>query len=49
LIDHYENMNKDELLAEDEAAREADGQTIMMIPTEFAPAVRELTARNTRA
>jgi hypothetical protein len=27
LKDHYENMDEDELLAEDEAAREADGQT----------------------
>ena len=45
LIDHYENMDEDELLAEDEAAREAEGQTIMIIPTDLVPAVRELIAR----
>jgi hypothetical protein len=49
LIDHYENMDEDELLAEDEAAREAEGQTIMMIPTDLVPAVRELLARGTSA
>ena len=45
LIDHYENMDDDELFAEDEAAREAEGQTVMMIPTDLVPAVRELIAR----
>jgi hypothetical protein len=49
LIDHYENMSDDELLAEDEAAREAEGQTIMMIPTDLVPAVRELLTRKTSA
>ena len=49
LIDHYENMAEDELLAEDEAAREADGQTVMMIPTDLVPAVCELLARRTSA
>jgi hypothetical protein len=49
LIDHYENMDEDELLAEDEAAREAEGQTVMMIPTDLVPAVRELISRRTIA
>lgn len=49
VIDHYENMSEDELLAEDEAAREAKGQTVMIIPTELVPAVRELLARKTSA
>jgi hypothetical protein len=47
LIDHYENMDEDELFAEDEAAREAVGQTIMIIPTDLVPTVRELIARKT--
>jgi len=45
LIDHYENIEEDDLLAEDEAAREAEGETIMMIPTDLVPAVRELISR----
>ena len=49
LIDRYENMDEDELLAEDEAAREAEGQTIMIVPTELVPAIRELIARKTSA
>lgn len=42
-------MSTDELLVEDEAAREAEGQTIMIIPTDLVPAVRELIARKTSA
>ena len=49
VLDHYENISEDDLLAEDEAARNADGQTIMMIPTELVPAVRKLLARRTSA
>jgi hypothetical protein len=45
LIAHYEQMDEDEQLAEDEAVQEAEGQTIMVIPTELVPAVRELIAR----
>lgn len=46
LIDHYEQMGDDELLAEDEAAQESDGQTIMIVPSDLVDAVRELIARN---
>lgn len=49
VIDYYENMSEDELLAEDEAAREADGQTVMIVPTDLVPAIRELIARKIKA
>ncbi len=49
LIDHYEQMDEDAQVAEDEAAQEAEGQTVMVIPTELVPKVRELIARKTSA
>lgn len=47
VLAHYENQTQDEALAEDEAAFLTNGQTIMEIPTELVPAVRELVARHT--
>ena len=49
LIDHYDTMSDDELTAEDEAALEAKGQTLMVVPTELVPSVRELIARKATA
>lgn len=45
VIDHYESQSEEEALAEDEAAYEQDGQTIMELPTELVPKVRELIAK----
>jgi len=45
LIAHYDHMDDDAIIAEDEAAPETAGQTMMVIPTELVPAVRELIAR----
>jgi hypothetical protein len=49
LIAHYEQQSEDEQVAEDEAAQEAPGQTLMAVPTELVPAVRELIARKSSA
>ncbi len=49
LIDHYENMSDEELTAEDEAAQETEGQTLMMVPTELVPEIRALIARKSSA
>lgn len=46
LIAHYEQMDEDELLAEDESAQDTDGQTLMIVPTDLVPEVRALMARN---
>lgn len=46
LIAHYEQMDEDEQVAEDEAAAETKGQTLMIVPTELVPSVREIIARN---
>ena len=45
LIEHYDEMDDDALIAEDEAAQEETGQTLMVVPTGLVPAVRELIAR----
>ena len=45
LIGHYDQMDDDELTAEDEAALDAEGQTLMVVPTELVPSVRELIAK----
>lgn len=49
VLDHYESQSGDEAVAEDEAAFATDGQTMMEIPTELVPAVRELLARHKAA
>jgi hypothetical protein len=45
VLAHYENQSEDEQFAEIEAAREAEGTTMMAVPTELAPEVRALIAR----
>jgi hypothetical protein len=45
VIEHYENQTEDEQFAEIEAAREAEGITLMAVPTELVPEVRALLAR----
>ena len=42
VLDHYENQTEDEQFAEIEAAREAEGITLMAVPTELVPEVRAL-------
>ena len=45
LIEHDDSRTKEETIAEDEGAFEQDGQTVMIIPVELAPAVAALIAR----
>ena len=45
LLAHYEAQTEEEALAEDEAALEDPSQTVMGIPNELVPEVRELIAR----
>ena len=49
VLEHYETQTEDEALAEDEAAFEMSGQTMMEVPTELVPAVRELLAKHKAA
>ena len=45
VLAHYEGQSEDDAVAEDEKAFENQTQTVMEIPTELVPAVRELLAK----
>jgi hypothetical protein len=45
VLRHYEEQTDEEAVAEDEAACEAPAYTVMEVPVELAPAVRELIAK----
>ena len=49
VLAHYESQSEEEAVAEDEAAFDELGQTLMEVPTELVPAVRELIAKHTPA
>ncbi len=46
VITHYEGQSEDDAVAEDEAGLEAPTSTLMGIPRELVPAVRELLAKH---
>jgi hypothetical protein len=45
VIAHYEQQTEDEAVAEDEAAYESQGQTVMIVPTELVPQIRQMLGR----
>lgn len=45
VLSHYEDQSEQEAVAEDEAAVEDKTQTVMEIPNDLVPAVRELIAK----
>lgn len=45
VLAHYENQTEEEAVAEDEAAYEQDGQSMVEIPYELVPKVRNLIAQ----
>ena len=42
LAEHYDNQTEDEQVAEHEAAMQAEGQTVMVVPTELVPEIVKL-------
>ena len=46
VIEHYEVLTEGEAVAEDEAAFEDPTQTVMEVPNDLVPAVRELIAKH---
>ncbi len=46
VMQHYERQTDAEAVAEDEAAHAAARQTVMIVPTEVVPAVRDLIAKS---
>jgi hypothetical protein len=45
VIEHYEDQSEEQAVAEDEAASEQRDQTLMEVPNELVPTVRELIAK----
>jgi hypothetical protein len=45
VLAHYEKQSEEESVAEDEASYESSKQTVMEIPNDLVPAVRELLAK----
>jgi hypothetical protein len=45
VLRHYESQSEEEAIAEDEAALEGTAGTVMEVPTELVPQVRELIAK----
>jgi len=46
VLEHYEKQTEDDAVAEDEAAFESRTETVMQVPNELVPAVRELIAKH---
>jgi hypothetical protein len=46
VLAHYEEQTEDEAVAEDEAAFEDSTQTVIEVPHELVPAIRELIAKH---
>ena len=49
VLEHYESQSDEEAVAEDEAAFESTTHTIMEVPVELVPEVRELLAKRREA
>jgi hypothetical protein len=45
VLSYYERQSDEEAAAEHEAALSRSGETLMTVPTEIVPAVRELISR----
>jgi len=48
VLEHYEAQTEEEAVAEDEAAYEDPSQTLMEVPNDLVPQVRELIAKQAR-
>jgi hypothetical protein len=46
VLGHYESQTEEEAVAEDEAAFEGHTETVIEVPSELVPAVRELIAKH---
>jgi type II secretory pathway component PulC len=49
VLEHYEGQSEEQAVAEDEAAFEQRDQTLMEVPNELVPTVRELIAKRRKA
>jgi hypothetical protein len=49
VLEHYEGQTEDEAVAEDEAAFESRGQTVMVVPKRLVPDITRLIERRRSA
>lgn len=49
VLKHYESQSEEEAVAEDEAAFDSSAGTVMNVPKELVPEVRELIARHKKS
>jgi len=49
VLEHYESQSEAEAIAEDEAALAVEDQTLMEVPNDLVPLVRELIAKQRKA
>lgn len=49
VLEHYEQQTDEQAVAEDEAAFEDSAQTVMEVPRELVPTIRELIAKHKRS
>ncbi len=48
VLDHYEQQSEEEAVAEDEAGYEDRTESLVFVPVELVPVVRELIAKHQR-
>ncbi len=46
VLEHYESQGEEEAVAEDEAALDTPGQTLIEVPSKIVPCVRQLIAEH---
>ncbi len=49
LAENYDNQSEDEQVAEHEAALQAEGHTVMVVPTELVPEILKLITKKRTA
>ena len=49
VLEHYEQQTDEQAVAEDEAAFEDTTQTVMEVPRELVPTIREMIAKHKRS
>ncbi|GMT49835.1 MAG: hypothetical protein IEMM0008_1374 [bacterium] len=48
VLEHYDQQSEEEAVAEDEASFEDQTQTVMEVPNELVPVIRELIAKHSK-
>ena len=46
VLEHYEGQSEEQAVTKDEAAMEDSSQTVMLVPNDLVPIVRELIAKH---